>query len=629
MLTIENRYLKISLLTIFATLFIVYWPAISGPFLFDDHYNLASLQNNGGVTTFQNWLDFVFGGGSSFLGRPLALASFTLNAQTWPANVEPFKITNIVIHCLNGWLVYILLEKIRHIYNDKKSFKVSQLLSIIGTAIWLFHPIHLTTILQVVQRMTLLSGTFILISLIGYTSFVARHTLRLDKPFVKILLFLAIFGILGILSKETAFITPFLIFALNLTIFKSRLNESQQFYRIWQCGLLIGPLVIFALGTLYLESQLEALWKIREFNLIERLLTESRILLQYLTHIFVPQTSGAGLFHDDIFISSGLFSPFTTVLSVTGIVGLMLLAIYIRHSLPFASLAIFWFFLGHIFESTIWPLELYFEHRNYIPSLCIVFALIQGHLFFKNRSNKLFYLGSSVYFLLTLSITTITTPIWGDKILLFTKWAEEKPSSIRAQHNAAHSWLNEYNDPVSARRFLMTAFQNHPKSLGTRMRLIENYCYFSQADKDIYKFVENIEDLKSDTLYLPALSAIAHLKENNHCKSLPTEFVIEVINRLETNAGLVNSSGSWLFYNKSRLLLIVEDYSKALLYAERASKVTPYLSTSILKLRAAEKLADREAFQKYILEAAALEAQHLHFLRPDEVKLYQELKKQQ
>jgi len=623
---INDKKINMSFVIIALIAFALYWPAMSGPFLFDDFFNLNSLQLNGGIYGFQAWLDFVFSGGSSFLGRPLALATFTINAQTWPADPLPFKITNIIIHCFNAWLVFYLLEKIKVLYNQTHDIKINRFAPIIGATIWLLHPIHLTTILQVIQRMTLLSGTFILLSLIGYIYYLKKYKLTVNKSFVILITFLTIMGLFGILSKETAIIVPLMMFALNYTIFRKHLAQNPKFTFIWQSLLLCGPLLLFLVGSVYLSSNLEDLWQARDFTLIERLLTEARILFQYLSHIFIPRASGAGLFHDDIVISTSFISPITTLSSVIGLAVIICLAIKIKKSAPFFSLAILWYLLGHIFESTVWPLELYFEHRNYIPSICLIFILFQFSLFLTGNYQKTFLFISGCFLTLTTLVTAMSTPLWGNELKLFTTWAEENPTSIRAQHAAAMVWLNLNDDPISSKYFLLQAYKHNPMNIGTRIRLIENYCYFDKTDDNLQYFIRGLAEIKPDTVYLRAISSIIKLKEIGACKSLSNDFVIQFITVLENNAKITSTAGSWLFYHKARMLLVSKNYQEALKYAEKASQLSPYLGTTLIKIESSIKLSNSILAKKYIQEALILEKTQIHLISNYNINKYKQFK---
>ena len=172
-----NTITILSLVGLSVLTLLVYYPGLHGPFLLDDYINLQDIGKNGGLDSFENWWQFVTSGESGPLGRPLSLASFTLNTLEWPAAPFPFKATNLVLHIINGFLVFFLTTKILYLlgYTDSRK-KI--LLSVAVTAYWLIMPVQTTSVLYVVQRMTILSATFTLMGLFFYTRML--QTTQLD-----------------------------------------------------------------------------------------------------------------------------------------------------------------------------------------------------------------------------------------------------------------------------------------------------------------------------------------------------------------------------------------------------------------------------------------------------------------
>src|SRR5690606_37588290 len=138
---------------------IVYFPGLNGPFLFDDPPNI--------LIPFQAWLDgktgwqeLVLGNRSGMLGRPISMLTFLANASTTGLSVVPFKATNVAIHILSGVLIYILLERL--LACDPNLKVKARAIALLVTAIWLLHPMQVSTVLYVVQRMAQLSAFFTL-----------------------------------------------------------------------------------------------------------------------------------------------------------------------------------------------------------------------------------------------------------------------------------------------------------------------------------------------------------------------------------------------------------------------------------------------------------------------------------
>jgi tetratricopeptide (TPR) repeat protein len=175
-------------------------------------------------------------------------------------------------------------------------------------------------------------------------------------------------------------------------------------------------------------------YSIRDFTLAERLLTEGRVLVFYLKMTIMPSIQELGLYHDDFSISRGLLDPPATLYSLLLLAGLLLLGLLLRRKRPLVSLGILWFFAGHALESTIFPLELAHEHRNYLADYGILLALgsalVQAPL---RRLAPVMQTALPVVFLLLFSYTTwLRSEQWSDNINHAIYEARHHPQSHRA-----------------------------------------------------------------------------------------------------------------------------------------------------------------------------------------------------
>ncbi|MBK8894755.1 MAG: hypothetical protein IPN64_12105 [Propionivibrio sp.] len=107
----------------------------------------------------------------------------------------------------------------------------------------------------------------------------------------------------------------------------------------------------------------------RDFSLGERLLTEARVLWFYLHMIVLPNLGEMGLHHDDFLISRGPLSPGPPCLPRPGYSCLRGERLRTAQQTADSHFRHAFFFVGHAMESTIIPLELVLEHRNYLPML--------------------------------------------------------------------------------------------------------------------------------------------------------------------------------------------------------------------------------------------------------------------
>ena len=367
---------------------LVYLPGISGPYIFDDFTNL--LYNSYikiHTLNFDELYNAAFSLESGPLQRPISMLSFALNHYFAGSMKDPapFKWTNLGIHVVNGWLlfwmmriVYGRLAQLKQIQVLRKNSSLITPLAFATAALWVIHPIQITSVLYVVQRMTELSALFTLLGLIAYLK--ARlHLLSGQRGKASLLLSsTVVFGSLGILSKENAVLLP--IFALTMEFV---LFSREWPWSLWRRlpittkrALMLSLAALTILGAFLTVRYALPGYISRQFTLLERVMTEGRVLMFYISLILLPQINRFGHQHDDIQISMSLFHPWTTLPALASITALLLLALVVRKKQPLVSLGVLWFFTGHLLESTILPLEIAHEHRNYLPLLGIIIAMI-------------------------------------------------------------------------------------------------------------------------------------------------------------------------------------------------------------------------------------------------------------
>ena len=163
--SIDTKYLGAFAILLAAVTF-VYWPGLVGPFLFDDFGSISELGALGGVSDWQTFKAFIFGGFTGPTGRPVALLSFLIDGNNWPTEPLPFKRTNLVIHLLNGVLLGILTLQILKLTDVQSQH--AKWLALLSAGCWLLHPFLVSTTLYVVQRMAQLATTFVFLGLITY-----------------------------------------------------------------------------------------------------------------------------------------------------------------------------------------------------------------------------------------------------------------------------------------------------------------------------------------------------------------------------------------------------------------------------------------------------------------------------
>ncbi|MEJ5211736.1 MAG: hypothetical protein WHV61_09945 [Burkholderiales bacterium] len=437
----------------------VYWPGLKGPFLFDDFGNLRLLEEAGRLDRPENVIRYLLSGFAGPTGRPVAMASFIPQAAHWPNDPAPFKRTNLLLHLLNGVLLAAVSRRL--LRQQGLPAARADATAWLAAAIWLLHPLWVSTTLYVVQRMTLLATMFVLLGLLLYLAGRERLLEGQRGGFPLVLLGLYGMGLLATLSKENGALLPLLVLVME------------------RYGLAIRPLppparrrVLVAAGLpalavlAYLAAFLPALFRgeagIRDFTPAERLLTEGRVLWSYLAALFLPSPEPGGLYGQDVAVSRGLFDPWTTGIAWLAVAALWSLGERLRRHWPAAAFAIMFFLAGHLLESTWVPLELAFEHRNYLPAAFLFLPVAQALAAlprpFWQRAAVLGVIGVMA------GLTLLRADLWGRPFAQALTWARQHSESPRAQAHLAALWLTTGNREEAA-RVLDAALRTHPRDL--------------------------------------------------------------------------------------------------------------------------------------------------------------------
>lgn len=461
----------VRLTALLALALVTYSPGLSGDFLFDDYPNLL-LDDSWKVTSsdWKDWLNALGHGISSPLGRPLALLSFSINYYFTGLSPLYFKLGNIALHLINGLLVWMLVRRLINSPTSaaKHTNQSHPWVPLLLAAAWLVHPLQVSTVLYVVQRMEIGATTGILLALLCYVT--ARRRQTSDLRSAPWFFLAAIATAMGLGFKETAIIAPLLALLIEATIFRFR-NAQGGAHKPLIGAFLIGALIT-ALGYIrvimpFVTSPEETLYAIRSFNSWERMLSQGPALALYLKQILVPLPEAMTFYYDNFPVSRSPLQPATTLFSflLLGALGLAAILCYWRWPLTF--LGITWFFACHALTSNVIPLELVFEHRNYLALFGVLLALVQPLTALGAR------LSSSVRIILGILPVTglavlcmIQSATWGDPLRLAWTLENRNPDSSRASYALGRALLEHSDDdPESQTTGMIRDLFRHAASL--------------------------------------------------------------------------------------------------------------------------------------------------------------------
>jgi hypothetical protein len=426
----------------------VYAPGLSGGWLFDDFPNIV---DNAGVHPsghdVPSLINAALSSPASDFKRPLASLSFALNYLIAGLDPYPMKATNLVIHLANGLLVFLLLRAAMRIDRRWEDSTGDRLAALVATA-WLLLPINLTAVLYVVQRMESLANLFVLLGLLAYVH--GRTRMLAGRAGLT----LCIAGVLlatgvGALAKETAVMLPLYAFLAEVFLFRWRRIAGDG--KETKDTRLMAFFVVFlavpmVLGGAWLAPILldPTTWTRRDFTLATRLLSEARIVIDYIGWTLLPMPHALSFYHDGFEISRDLLHPWTTLPSIVAVVALAWASWAWRRSRPLAALGIAWYIGCHLLTSSVLPLELVYEHRNYYASMGViltVFVLASEAVRRRRISRPIAGFAAALFIAWQAAFTLLTAQAWGDPLSLARELALREPESPRAQYELGRTYI--------------------------------------------------------------------------------------------------------------------------------------------------------------------------------------------
>ncbi|MCX7513735.1 tetratricopeptide repeat protein [Frateuria sp. STR12] len=508
---------------------------MNGYFNFDDFGNLNALGQEGGVHDWASFLRYLTSSHADPTGRPIATLSFLIDGNDWPAWARSFKQTNLLLHLLNGTLLVWTLLKLSRVSHSEE---IAQRAALIGGAIWLLHPLLVSTTLYVVQREAMLPVTFglagILLWLHGRSSMASSQT----RGTVWMLVGLWGGTFLGTLSKANGMLLPLLVLVLEGTVLRRACGgapESSSLVRSRRYVLGI-PLAAMALIIVSLvPDAVNGAPNIRPWTVGQRLLTEPRVLIEYLRLLWLPRSLSSGLFNDQIHASTSLFEPLTTVFSLLALMALFAAGLLLRKRRPAWALAILFFLAGHVLESSFIPLELYFEHRNYLPALFLFWPLALWLADDRSQGRTKAFASIAIIVFLAL-LTHARASLWGAPLKQAVVWAKINPQSPRAQTNGAMFLLTQ-GRVQEAHDLLTQAATRFPNEAQVISLLASTECRSHHLGKETKTRLLEAFRLDPHGTRLPFNWIEASLKDasRHSCQGLDLAFLDEAVASLSRN----------------------------------------------------------------------------------------------
>lgn len=409
---------------------------LGGGFVLDDAHTIV---NNSLVQVEVLDRDSLLYAASSFHAggslRPLAMSSFALDYwRHGSLDADTFKFTNIFIHALTTFALAIFF---RQLFNLAKwEPRHAAVFALVLALLWAIHPLQVSSVLYVVQRMQTMATLFLILAMWAYIR-LRQAQIEGGRAWPHGVL-VAVFWLLALASKEDAALLPAYCLLLELILLRFAASQRWREHSLRRAYLIMG---VAAAGC-YFFWVLPHYWAVdayggREFNSVERLLTQARVLVMYLGQIMLPLPSMMPFNYDSILISEGLLKPATTLPALLLLLALIAWAWCWRVRRPIFSFGVLLFFAGHFVSSNVIPLELAFEHRNHFPLIGIVLAL--GDLLFAAWQH--FKLRSAWVIATTITLLVAIAACGGIRAYIWSDPIRLAKYNVRAAPESSRAWL--------------------------------------------------------------------------------------------------------------------------------------------------------------------------------------------
>ena len=375
--------------------------------------------------------------------RLLPNMSWAVNYYFGQYHVVGYHVVNIMIHLMTAVFLFLFFHITfkQHFLdqktNNNQTLPVNAaLIAFFAALIWMAHPIQTNAVTYICQRMASMVAMFFILTLLlyikGRLSLMAsgKLTIRACTWFAAALLA----GACAMASKQNAGMLPLVIFLYEWFFFQNLNTRWIRQKLVWLVPVII---IIGALAFIYMgENPVERIissYNRRTFTLPERLFTECRVVIYYISLLVYPGSDRFNLEHD--FPISGSFAhPSTTWLSVTALLALLGLAVYKSKTDRLAAFCIFWFFINLLIESSVIGLEIIFEHRTYIPSM-LPAAWVATAVFRQAHSVR----RATVCFIVLIAILTAGTVkrnhVWQNDVSILQDCVTKSPQKLRPLTN--------------------------------------------------------------------------------------------------------------------------------------------------------------------------------------------------
>ncbi|MEW6078618.1 MAG: tetratricopeptide repeat protein [Thermodesulfobacteriota bacterium] len=407
----------------------VYGNTLRAPFVFDDNLNIPKNPHIRVRDLSPSSLADIIR--SRSITRPIPVLSFALNYYFHGYQVAGYHAVNWLIHVINGLLVYLLTRQTLALL--KKEIPAAPFLT---AALWLVNPVHTQSVTYIVQRMTSLSALFYLAALAMYirARTVPPEAGRRRTAAAPWLIGSGLSGICALASKESAITLPLMIFLYEWFFIR---DLETGFIRRQATTLFAMAAILTVLVFIYLKGDpvtaILATYEKKPFTMGERLLTQPRVIIHYISLLLLPLPERLTVDHW-VTVSTSLTRPATTLPALALLLLTVITAVRKARRSRLFSFAILWFLGALAVESSIIGLAMLVEHRTYLPSVFPFMAM--ACVLLQRIAPRRLAMTTIVLLIAVCGFwTRQRNGIWADEVRLWQDAIQKSPASFIAYNN--------------------------------------------------------------------------------------------------------------------------------------------------------------------------------------------------
>lgn len=430
--------------------FILFFNTLSNQFVFDDE---SVVQNNLSIQSLSSIPKYFTAddGFHKVIGRyyrPIVSSTYAIDYAIWKLDPWGFHLTNVIIHIIACLLLFALLKEI---FRGKKYAVIA---SLIGTLVFLVHPVHTEAVSWVSGRTDSMVTLFFFASFLYYVKFIhSKEDKKSKDDPQRMLMWSLIFYFCGLLSKEMIITMPVVIILFDMVYRGKSFDFLKKNLKAY--GWFAGVTVFYLLLRYWVLKDIperESYMYFQGMDVVSGIATMLKTLPIYLKLLFYPVGL---LYHYNGYISDAHSllegSVIMSFLLVAALIGGVVFAY--RKKEGAAAFCILFFFVTLLPVMNIIPtMSLMAERFLYMTSFALSLIISYLILKFIDEKNKNTIAGVSLAVIILLSVLTFQRNAeWKDNDTLYST-ADGVDGNVLLV-NAGNIYANKQNYEEAEKRF--------------------------------------------------------------------------------------------------------------------------------------------------------------------------------